>query len=222
MDNATNQHINLDEFGPRRSGAFDFTLLFEDSFFTIAPTCLFLLAASARTVSLYDSPAKIPASAGRHMKTALLSIFVALSLTLLILWAITPDFAAAKMSITAASIDTLAAATLFVLSFYEHSRSVAPSTLIAIYLTATHPFDAARLRTLFLLDHAFPTRTIAAVPVTSLAVKVGILVFEAANKRNILPERYRDLPPEATSSPYSRLSLWWINIPALARAQRLF
>jgi hypothetical protein len=50
MDNSTIHQIQLGAFGPSRPGAFDFTLLFEDSFFVIAPASLFIIAAFARTI----------------------------------------------------------------------------------------------------------------------------------------------------------------------------
>ena len=220
MNNSTYHHIQLDAFGISRPGAFDFTLLFEDSFFMIAPASLFLIAACARTASLYGSPAKVVSTVGRQIKTAFLSAFVALNLTLLILWTVTRE-AATKASVPAACLDFAAAVALFVLSSYEHSRSVAPSTLIAIYLMGTLPLDISRIRTLVLLDRSSPTRTIAALSATSVVVKLGILLCEAVSKRQILLESYQHLPPEVTSGPYSRILLWWIN-PLLWRGFRNF
>jgi ATP-binding cassette subfamily C (CFTR/MRP) protein 1 len=210
MDNSTYHHAQLDAFGPQRPGTFDFTSLFEQSFFAIAPASLFLAAAVPRTASLYGSPVKVISTAGRQIKKVLLSVFVALNLTLLILWAVTP-VAATKASTPAASLDFAAAIVLCVLSSYEHTRSVAPSTLIAIYLVVTLPLDAVRVRTLFLLDNSSPTRSIAAVAATAAVVKLGILLSEAWSKQHILLQRYQHLPPEATSSPYSRIFLWWVN-----------
>jgi ATP-binding cassette, subfamily C (CFTR/MRP), member 1 len=220
MDNTTFDHIQLNTFGPHRPNAFDFTLLFESSFFIIVPASLFLVAAFARTASLYGSPGKVVSTADRQIKTAFLSALVALNLTILILWAITPA-AATQASIPAACLDFAAAVALFILSSYEHTRSVAPSTLIAIYLTITLPLDIARVRTLILLEHSYPTRSIAVVSATSVVTKLGILLFEAASKRHALLDKYQHLPPEATSGPYSRVLLWWIN-PLLWRGFKSF
>ncbi|KAL9616745.1 MAG: hypothetical protein Q9160_008402 [Pyrenula sp. 1 TL-2023] len=218
MGNST-YRIQLEAFGPSRPGTFDFTLLFEESFFKIAPASLFLVAAFARTASLYSSPAKVVSTAGRYINTILLFTFVTLSLGLLILWATTPA-AATKASVPAASLDFAAAVALFALSSYEHTRSVAPSTLIAIYLVVTLLLDIARARTLFSVDHSSPhMRTVAAVSTSSIVVKLGILLSEAVSKRHSLLDHYRNLPPESTSSPYSRVLLWWIN-PLLWRGFR--
>ncbi len=99
---------------------------------------------------------------------------------------------------------------LFVLSCFEHSRSVTPSTIIGIYLLISFPFDVARVRTFYLLE-SFTARGIANLLALSLAVKFGVLVTEAVEKRSILLEPYKDLPPEATSGVYSRSVFWWLN-----------
>ncbi|KAF4629494.1 hypothetical protein G7Y89_g8648 [Cudoniella acicularis] len=134
MDNSTYQPDTY-AFGSGRPGAFNFTLLFEDGFFVIEPTSLFLIAAFTRTASLYRSPAKVITTASRQVKSTLLFAFIALNLTLLILWAITP-VATTKISVPAACLYFVAAVALFILSSYEHARSVAPSTRLSklVYL----------------------------------------------------------------------------------------
>lgn len=215
MNDSFHQYVSLDAFGPSRPDAFDFTLLFEESFFTIAPASLFLIAAFGRTASLYRSSPKVALTPSRQIKTGFLSALVALNLILLVLWATTPAVTT-KASVPAASLEFVAAGALLVLSSYEHTRSVAPSTLIAIYLMLTILLDIARVRTLFLLDSAYPTKSIAAVFAISVVIKLGVLISEASTKRGILLERYRELSPEATSGPYSRILFWWIN-PLLRR-----
>jgi ATP-binding cassette subfamily C (CFTR/MRP) protein 1 len=210
MNKPTIYLVQLDDSGPTRPGAFDFTLLFEDSIFTIAPASLFLIAACVRTAFLHGSPAKVESTSSRQIKVSLLSAFVALEFALLLLWSVTPGVAT-KASVPAACLDFIAAGALFVLSSYEHTRSVAPSTLIGIYLLITIPLDIARVRTLFLLDETSQTKSIGTIFATSVTVKMGVLLSEAMEKRHILLARYRHLPPEATSGPYSRTVFWWIN-----------
>lgn len=210
MDNYTKEFIQLDDFGPARPGAFDFTLLFEDTIFAIAPAVLFLLAAGIRTAILYRSPAKVESTSTRQVKIAFLSGFVALELALLLLWTVTPG-ATTRASVPAACLDFIAACALLVLSSYEHTRSVAPSTLIGIYLLATLPLDIARVRSLFLLDKTLQTKSIGTVLAASITLKMAVLFSEAVNKRKILLAGYQHLPLEATSSPYSKSVFWWVN-----------
>lgn len=139
----------------------------------------------------------------------MLSAFITNQLTVLLARATNLEVAT-KASIAAAALDFSAACVLFVLSLYEHSRSITPSTIIGIYLLISLPFDAVRLRTFFLLgSHA--AHGIANLLSLSLAIKSLVLVTEAVEKRSILLEPYRDLPPEATSGIYNRSVFWWLN-----------
>lgn len=139
----------------------------------------------------------------------LLSAFTTAQLAVLILRA-TNLQVTSKASVAASTLDFVAACVLFVLSCFEHSRSVAPSTIIGLYLAISVPFDAVRLRTHYLLrSHA--STTIAAFLSLSLVVKCTVLVNEAVEKRSLLHARYRDLPPEATSGVYNKSIFWWLN-----------
>ena len=138
-----------------------------------------------------------------------MSAFAVLQLTVLLVWATNPS-TGSKATIPAASLDFVAACILCLLSAYEHTRTVAPSSIIGLYLLISLPFDIARLRTLFLLETP-TTRSVATISTLSTLVKVGVIIIEAANKRKILLARYQWLPPEATSGIYSRSVFWWLN-----------
>jgi ATP-binding cassette, subfamily C (CFTR/MRP), member 1 len=137
------------------------------------------------------------------------SAFAVLQLTILLLWATNPA-TASKATIPAASLDFAAACILCVLSSYEHTRTVAPSSVIGLYVLASLISDIARLRTLFLL-HTSATQSIGTILALSTAVKLCVIFTEAASKRHILLDRYRNLPPESTSNVYSKSVFWWLN-----------
>lgn len=153
-----------------------------------------------------DSTAQVP-----RVDTiqVVLSAFATIQLTLLLARA-TSSEARTKASISAAALDYSAACALFALSCFEHSRSVTPSTIIGLYLLLSLPFDAVRLRTFYLL-RGDSARGIANLLTLSVATKAVVLVTEAVEKRSILLEPYRGLPPEATSGLYNRSVFWWIN-----------
>lgn len=199
-------------FGPAYHGterSFDFTLLFEDTILTILPASLFLVAAGLRATFLLKSPNKVVSSFNRSSKLVILSAFAAIQLTVLLLRATNLD-AATKASVSAAALDFAAACVLFILSCYEHSRSVTPSTVISLYLLVSFAFDAVRLRTFYLID-TFAARNIAHLLSLSLAAKFAVLVTEAVEKRSILLEPYKQLPPEQTSGIYNKTVFWWLN-----------
>lgn len=139
----------------------------------------------------------------------LLTAFATVQLTVLILRALNLQVAT-KASVAASTLDFVAACILFVLSSFEHSRSVAPSTIIGLYLVISVPFDAVRLRTHFLLaSHA--ATNLAAFLSLSLTLKCIVLVTEAVEKRSLLLEPYQEYPPEVTGSLYNKSVFWWIN-----------
>jgi ATP-binding cassette, subfamily C (CFTR/MRP), member 1 len=130
-------------------------------------------------------------------------------LTVLLARATTVEVAT-KASVAASALDFAAACLLFVLSCFEHTRSVTPSGIIGIYLLISLLFDGARLRTFYLLG-SFAAHSIANLLALSFAIKFGVLVTEAVEKRSILLEPYRNLPPETTSGVYNKSLLWWLN-----------
>ncbi|ETN39964.1 uncharacterized protein HMPREF1541_06191 [Cyphellophora europaea CBS 101466] len=199
-------------FGPAYQGqgrSFDFTLLFEDTILTIVPASIFLVAAGARAAWLVNSPNKVVSSLSRSTKLILLSAFASIQLTVLLLRATNLE-AATKASVSAAALDFAAACVLFILSCFEHSRSVTPSTIIGLYLLVSFAFDAVRVRTFYLIG-GYAARGIAHLLSLSLAAKLGVLVTEAIEKRSILLDPYKELPPEQTSGIYNKSVFWWIN-----------
>lgn len=142
-------------------------------------------------------------------RQAFLAAYAILQLTILLLWAVDSPLGT-QASIPAAALDFVAACILCVLSSYEHTRSIAPSVIIDLYLFFSLLCDAARLRTLFLIEDP-EVRSIAVVGALSAAIKVGVLISEASSKRKDLLEQYRNLSPEATSGTYSKAVFWWMN-----------
>ncbi|RHZ63440.1 uncharacterized protein CDV56_107137 [Aspergillus thermomutatus] len=97
---------------------------------------------------------------------------------------------------------------LALLSYYEHQRSLRPSTLLSIYLFFSVLFDAVQARSLWLRNTNAP---IAATFTAALAVKLIITVLEGREKRASLQAQGTKLSPEITSSIYNRTVFWWLN-----------
>lgn len=107
-------------------------------------------------------------------------------------------------------LSVLAAVILAALSHFEHARSVRPSFIINLYLIVTALFDAARVRTHWLMSDG-DNHTLAAVMTASLAVKLVVLLLEAREKRSLLLGLYSRFSVESTSGLISRSSFWWLN-----------
>lgn len=187
-------------------GGFDFTLLFEQSILSILPCGLFLFISAIRLLGLYRSRPVTEADVNHTAKLVVAIIFAALRLTSSVLWTLNSTLCT-RLSVPYTILSTLSAIGIGIVSYFEHTRSVRPSTLLAVFLTLTLLFDVAIARTLWLL---VPGAQLAAVFTTSVAVKAVLLVLEAREKTP-LPKCRPRLSPESLSSVYSRSFFWWIN-----------
>lgn len=97
---------------------------------------------------------------------------------------------------------------LILISHAEHVKSIRPSFLLSIYLLFSLLFDAARVRTQWLLRANVPYAAILSV---SLATKLVILVLESSEKRKILIDGAEHASAESTSGPLNRGFFVWLN-----------
>ena len=110
-------------------------------------------------------------------------------------------------SIAANVVSFVATLAVCQLSFFEHGRSVKPSTLLIFYLLESVICEGALLRS-FYLNHG--SSTIPVLP-TVFGLKFLLLILESLNKQSFLREPYKDLPVEQTVSDLNRAFLFWIN-----------
>ena len=112
------------------------------------------------------------------------------------------------LSITANTVSFAAALLVCQLSFFEHGRSVKPSTLLILYLLASVICEGVLLRSLYL---DYDDSAILATAIAALGLKCLLLILESTNKRSYLREPYTDLPIEQTVSVINQAFLFWIN-----------
>lgn len=137
----------------------------------------------------------------------MLALFSVLQLVNLVVWSLSLAVQT-RASLAAAVLSLATALALFALSYIEHSRTVRPSSIINAYLLFTVPFDAAKVRTLWLRSDSL---LVAGISSSILAVKLFLLVVEATEKRRILLSSYVHYSPETTSGLYARGLFWWLN-----------
>ena len=137
-------------------------------------------------------------------------LLAALQLAVLVLWSKSSPFNThrTKASVPTAAISFIAAIGVCILSWFEHLRSVRPSSLLDIYLFLSVLFDIARARTLWLMRH---DPALAAVFTSTIAVRCVMLTFESYEKRSILETQYKSYPPEAICGPFNRGVFWWLS-----------
>lgn len=113
-----------------------------------------------------------------------------------------------NFSLAAAIFNLLAAFAIVLLTHFEHVKSIRPSFLLTAYLFVSLLFDAAHLRTEWLLSYNV---AYAAVSSASAVFKLTLLVLETIEKRRILIKGGKAPSTESTSGPFSRGLFVWLN-----------
>ncbi|KAK6835260.1 hypothetical protein RU639_002156 [Aspergillus parasiticus] len=208
--------VDAGDFGPvsKHCGdAFDLTLLFEQSFLSIAPSAIFLVVFIFRSwYLLRHRTRKARRSTIWALKLIMNVVLGAIQLALVVLW----SQRTSQVSLAAATLALVDSLALCFLSNFEHIRTTRTSTVINVYLFFSTIFDAVQCRTLWLLQRQGPLPILFSV---MIAIKSILLFLEAQGKDSLLMSDFKDLGPEATSGVFSRISFWWLN-PLLARGFR--
>ncbi|KAK7744423.1 hypothetical protein SLS62_010147 [Diatrype stigma] len=215
MDNAT--ICDDTAFGPTVTGCrgnFDFTLLFEQAFLSIAPSAIFLLCAAGRLGALLPRTRarkrQVTGTGFQRIKLATVVCYGAVQTALLILWARPQVYGTygTPTSLAAAILALADAFGLAALSWLEHAYSPRPSALINLFLLLSVIFDSVQTRTLWLKESAL---AIPALFSAALSVKIGLLALEAVEKDRFLPHSWRLRSPEEKSGIYSQSILLWLR-----------
>ncbi|ATZ58539.1 hypothetical protein BCIN_16g02970 [Botrytis cinerea B05.10] len=199
-----------DAFGPIVHGCredFDFTLLFEQSFFSILPSIIFILISSRKIYSLWIQPRRVSDTSAQFFKLLFIILYGLLQIVLLVLYCIrnTKD---TRTSIPSLVLYNIVVVFLCVLSYQEHIKSIRPSSILNVYLLCTLAFDAVQIRTIWLIDN---DTAIAGVFTASLALKLCIFLLEAGEKHQFLYHDDRNHGPEEKSGIFNRAVFWWLN-----------
>ncbi|KAK4142448.1 canalicular multispecific organic anion transporter 1 [Dichotomopilus funicola] len=209
--------LNDDAFGPAVRGCrgdFDFTLHFEQVFFTLLPASLFVVVSLARMVHLWRKRVMVGGVWLRCGKMIAISTYAALQLVLLVLATTSPSewF---TLSTAASSLALVAALLTLPLSYLEHARAPRPSMLLHAYLTVTLLLDIAQARTVWLAGFSPTEMAYARAFTAAVVVKAVILLLEGQSKTRWI--RWIDQPgtyhhsPEETSGLYGLGAYLWLN-----------
>ncbi|KAH8908368.1 multidrug resistance-like protein [Coniochaeta sp. PMI_546] len=218
MDNSTSFSTSCypaadGSFGPVIQGtncrSFDFTIAFEQYFFSIAPATLLIIAAPLRLRQLSGSPAIVGGKAFRRTKLAAVAVFAAFQLSLVAVWASQPPSLGhvRTVSLAASCVSFVASLLICGLSYTEHAKTPRPSVLLNAYLLASLVLDGAIVRSFWL---STLSTTLCGLFTASFVVKAAVLVLEAVEKGGFLGGR-RAPSPEVMSGLYGRGLLWWMN-----------
>ncbi|KAK9772947.1 hypothetical protein SCAR479_10457 [Seiridium cardinale] len=197
-------------FGPRivtGCRAFDFTLFFEDVFFSCMPAAVFLFLLPVNLKVLFRSEpvcsTRSKLCAGKL--TTYVGIFV-LQIAFLAVRAQDRAFET-NASLAADALSLVATAGASVLSYLDHKRSLRPSTILSLYLSVLGLLDIARVRTFWLLSSG--TRE-SAILTINIAFTLAALCLESVEKRKGLTPQKQIGSPDQYSSFWNRTTFAWL------------
>ncbi|KAJ3494502.1 hypothetical protein NLG97_g4037 [Lecanicillium saksenae] len=193
------------DFGPQLPGYFDFTLVFEQSMFSLLPAGVFILAAPYRIFQLWNKRNCVGSRKLLFTKLATAGILVSLQIAVLALWSL-PSTHKAKTSIAEAVLGVLESIAILVLSFFEHNRSPSQSFLLNIYLLVSSILDVASIRTAWVRSH---NPALAGVLTAAFAVRLCLLALEETPKTVLAGEKSQSR--ETRAGFISRSLFWWLN-----------
>ncbi|CAI7648203.1 unnamed protein product [Penicillium palitans] len=191
-------------------GSFDFNIQFEQLFFSIIPSALFIVTSLWRTLYQARKPTVVNAPVFQLIKLGAITTYVGLELALLILVA-AGSFHVTKMFIASSVLNLVSALLMITLSVVDHSKSPRPSVLLSSYLFLTLFLDVAQARTLFLSSDNRPELTYSSIFVAAIALKTGILLLEAQQKSRWVGWDEKEHSPEETSGIFSLGVFFWLN-----------
>ncbi|KAJ5712805.1 ABC transporter integral membrane type 1 [Penicillium malachiteum] len=198
-------------FGPRVSTAcrsFDFTLYLEDIFFTCLPAACLILLAPVELWLLRKTPRLVQRSLLLKCKLAALGALFACQFGFTLVRQLRTPVVYTNVSLPADVIELIALSLAILLSYFDHCRSVRPSTFLLLYLSSRSLLGVARIRTLWLITGARN----AAIPFTLGFVCTLLSLFlESKEKRKILvPNVEKPETPEPYSGIWKRASFLWL------------
>jgi ATP-binding cassette subfamily C (CFTR/MRP) protein 1 len=128
-------------------------------------------------------------------------------LALLVLWVLESE-TRTRASTASAAINFVVDLEVVFLSYFEHVRSIQPSSILTVFLLLSILLDLPQTRTLY-LQH--DKNVIAALFSAIMGFKLVLLLLEVQNKRSYLRNPYISLGREPTSGILNRSFFWWIN-----------
>ena len=221
-------------FGPRVSidcRAFDFTLLFEDIFFTSLPSAIFLLILPIRLYFLRHESVKInsyrlvvwklvkvpptylPTVA--DFEQCILAVLFVLQV-LSVAFQVQELALHTRASLPAVILNIIATFAASYASFVEDQRSVKPSDILILYFSASSICSLPQLRSLWLIPSVGVCRYLS---LGSFLLVVAMIALESVSKAKMLHSNYCGGTDEGNAGFWSRSFFIWV-LPFLQTGYR--
>lgn len=200
-------------FGPLLADKDDFTLLFEDSVLTMAPSIIAILVALIQFFRKFRLPRLMDGRLLLAAKAALGGSLLGLQIAILALWVLLPEVRT-KVTLPAAGLSVASSVCVFLLLFVEHLYSLRPSTFLSLFFSVTLLLDMAKTYSCFNRVGLAPLFVVYAF---SCVVRSLLIASQEFSKRHLLREalradsKYTNLKGEATGGFWNRALFVWLN-----------
>ncbi|OTB13269.1 hypothetical protein K445DRAFT_24767 [Daldinia sp. EC12] len=206
--NTNDQSLGPSVLGCR--GDFDFTVKFEQLFFVLTPSAIFILLSPWRVYLLAQRPTIVGAPLLRLVKLVVLGSYTLLELSSLVIVTLFL-FESDNVDIASSVLRLFTGFCMIGLSYFNHVKSARPSFLLDAYLFWTLLFDITQVRTFWLASQSRPEVILSAISTASLAIKVVILLLEAQRKPTWVNWDAKEHSPEETSGIFGLSVFFWLN-----------
>ncbi|KAK3353395.1 ABC transporter [Lasiosphaeria hispida] len=186
---------------------FDFTLVFEDSIFSIAPCAIVLPLVAFRLHQIWRRPVVVSWPLIRTSKWVAYGIQSAFQFALVLLWG-TKHGVTTATTLASGILALLSTLTLLGLSDSEHSQSLRPSTVLQCFCVSTILLDLPRVRTQWLLDD---NSAVAPVFTATFVLRIVLLTLESLPKWKHTTISTEDVPPEMRQGILGQTFFWWLK-----------
>ncbi|KAH7305472.1 P-loop containing nucleoside triphosphate hydrolase protein [Stachybotrys elegans] len=197
------------DFGPRINPtcrAFDFTLAFEDAFFSLIVSAVFLAISPWRIWHLSRSSVKVASFRLALSKIAVIATLTVLHLAFTVVRLQSKDLYT-PISSASGALSVIASFSSLCQSFFHDQRSVKPSDVLILYFSASFILGLPRLRTLWSLDAEDASK---ALWTLILIFTILAIVVESIHKTRALRPAYKLVTVEQTIGFWSRGFFVWL------------
>ncbi|KAI0446909.1 P-loop containing nucleoside triphosphate hydrolase protein [Xylaria telfairii] len=198
-----------DRLGPRVDPicrGFDFTLLFEDVFFSAVTAGLLLLLMPVRIRLSHQSPVKMASYKLAAWKLCLLGLIFIFRLLFLV-FRLRAQELYTRASLASAVLELAATVAASIYSFLQDQRSRSPSDILVLYFSTSALTSLPRLRSLWLIStHPMPA-------IMWTIVWVGLatsVVVESLQKTKLLHPVYSSVTAEKSMGFWGRSFFIWV------------
>lgn len=194
-------------WGPQLAGYFDFTLLFEQSMFSILPSCMLLGATPIQIGLLLRGKPRVRPGLLLWAKLVFALALVACHAAAIYVWTAPPYFT--QISVAAATFSLLSGLCIAALLYVEHIYIITPSALVSLYLTVSLILNIAKARSYFLRSGLDGLGRLTAV-IAGLEF-ILLLLQEISKRRLVRVDFTAALGRETLSGFWNRRLFLWIN-----------